>query len=309
MAVDLKEQQLAQKVYAALQGCIFKMPKVCISYCAHPRNIAQAYWPLFATDYCVQPTEMAMLGQELMLCKADDFDLIQGHAKPLQQLQFLEELLTLVPGCEGFTESQLDGEALLKELFADKNRAHLTHMLRPTLYPWPAHIKSFSNSQKSSFCQPGQEESDNVAALLQSAGRVLKELQSEVMTLYMVPVNLFLVSCFIHQCEFLHNECQSPAAFSPCVLRVAVSDLRQLTAAFSRVYETDFKEYCNREAPQLSTESLIFKRVHRLLLACNTELKMLEEVSKASAAVMENACQLQTQPCYWSHGEKRTLRE
>ncbi|KAG7278442.1 hypothetical protein CRUP_038737 [Coryphaenoides rupestris] len=109
------------------------------------------------------------------------------------------------------------------------------------------------------------------------------------------------------QCKFLHSECQNPAVFSPCALRVAVSDLRQLTAAFSRVYETDFKDYCNREAPRLRTETLIFHRVHGLLLACNTELKMLEEVSQATTAVTENACQLQTQQCYWSHGEKRTL--
>ena len=58
--------------------------------------------------------------------------------------------------------------------------------------------------------------------------------------------------------------------FSPCALRVAVSDLCQLTAAFSRVYQTDFKDYCRRKAPPLSAATLVFQRVHQLLLACNT---------------------------------------
>ncbi|CAL8366830.1 unnamed protein product [Lota lota] len=312
MAVALKEQQLAQKVYAALKAAscplvvglhlleaqsmrqLLCTPSphrteilawICNCINPNPKNVKMSV--IQPKDPNVQTKEMAMLGRELMLCKADDFDLIQGHAKPLRQLQFLKELLTLVPGGEGFTESELDGEALLNELYADENRAHLTHMLRPTLNPWPAHIKYFSNDKNSSFCQPSQEESANVAALLQSAERVLKTLQSE--------------------CEFLHGECQSLAVFSPCALRVAVSDLHQLTAAFSRVYETDFKDYCNREAPRLSAETFLFQRVHRLLLTCNTELKMLEEVAQASAAVTEKAGQLQKQPCYWSHGERLTL--
>jgi len=69
----------------------------------------------------------------------------QGHAKPLRQLQFLEQLLTVVPGCEGLTERESDNEALLNEL--------LTHMLRPTLSPWPAHIKYVLNVLLLRFAQ------------------------------------------------------------------------------------------------------------------------------------------------------------
>ncbi|XP_059912149.1 HAUS augmin-like complex subunit 7 [Gadus macrocephalus] len=310
MAVPFEEQQLAQKVYAALKAAscplivglhlleadsmhtLLCTPSqhrteilawICNCINPNPKNVKTSV--IQSKDPNFQTKEMAMLGRELMLCKAEDFDLIQGHVKPLRQLHFLQELLTLVPGC--FTESEVDEEGLLNELYADENRALLTHMLRPTLNPWPAHIKYFSNDKTSSVSQTSQQESADVAALLQAAGRVLKDLQSE--------------------CEFLHSECQSPAVFSPCALRVAVSDLCQLTAAFRRVYETDFKDYCRRKAPPLSAATLVFQRVHRLLLSCNTELKMLEELSQASQALTEKACQLQTQPCYWSHGEKCTL--
>ncbi|KAM4610498.1 HAUS augmin-like complex subunit 7 [Polymixia lowei] len=231
--------------------------------------------------------EMAMLGQELMLCKADNLDLIRGHASPWRQLQFLEQLLTLIPGCSGPAFGKMDGEGLLNELYADENRPHLTHMLSPTLDPWPAHIRTLRKGQKSSFHRQSREEAADVAALLQSTQTALEQLQSE--------------------CEFLHSEALSPGVFSPCALRVAVCDLRQLTAAFSRVYETDFKAYCNRDPPSLSTETHIFQSVHQLLLACNTELEMLSEVSEASLSMTDRVSQLQTQPHYWSRGKKHTL--
>ncbi|KAJ3586551.1 hypothetical protein NHX12_012948 [Muraenolepis orangiensis] len=311
MAAALKEEhQLAQKVYAALQAA--SCPLLVEGHLGEAESVHQLLctpsqhrtgilaWVcttinpkleeklsvMQPNDPKVQVKEMAMLGRDLMLCKADDLDLIRGHAKPLRQLQFLEELLYFVPGWENFSESEVDGEALLEELFADENRAYFTHMLMPTLNPLPAHITSsfYRKQNQSPVCRPGPEESDDVAALLESAGSVLKELQSE--------------------CEFLHGECESPAAFSP---RVAVSDLRNLMADFSNVYETGFRDYCHREAPQLRTETLVFQRVHQLLLACNTELNMLEEASLASAAVAAKTCQLETQPSFWSRGEKRTL--
>lgn len=43
------------------------------------------------------------------------------------------------------------------------------------------------------------------------------------------------------------------------------------------------------------------------LLSGSQELEMLSEVSVASACVEEEVKQLQTQPRYWSHGEKLTL--
>ncbi len=66
---------------------------------------------------------------------------IQGNASCYRQLQFLEKLLTVVPGCEKSAGSKMNAEMLLNELNAAENLPHLSQMLTPTLDPWPAHIK------------------------------------------------------------------------------------------------------------------------------------------------------------------------
>ncbi|XP_044067228.1 HAUS augmin-like complex subunit 7 isoform X2 [Siniperca chuatsi] len=237
-------------------------------------------------DPDVLTKEMAVFGQELMLCKAEDLDLIRGDASPHRQLQFLEQLLALVPGCEKSAGHRTDSEMLLNELYAAENLPHLTQTLKPTLDPWPAHIKALRKGAKSSY-KPGGEEAADVAGLLQLTQTALEQLQSE--------------------CEFLNTEAQSPGVFSPSSLRVAACDLQQLMATFSHVYETDLRAYCSRDPPSFSTETDVFQRIHQLLLACITELEMLNEVSEASVSMNEDVNQLQTQPCYWSRGEKRTL--
>ncbi|XP_029911505.1 HAUS augmin-like complex subunit 7 [Myripristis murdjan] len=237
-------------------------------------------------DQDVLNKEMARLGQELMLCKADDLDLIVGRVDPWRQLQFLEVLLTLLSEKES-AEHETNEDVLLDELFSEENLPHLTHMLNPTCDPWPAHIKALRKGHKSSFHRPSREEAADITALLQSTQSALEQLQSE--------------------CEFLHGEAQSPSVFSPCALRVALSDLRQLMATFVHVYETDFRAYCDREPPSLSAETQIFQRVHQLLLACNTELEMLNELSEASETITDQVSKIQTQPRYWSRGEKCTL--
>lgn len=78
------------------------------------------------------------------------------------------------------------------------------------------------------------------------------------------------------QCEFLSDEAQSPAVFSPSSLRVAACDLQQLMATFSHVYETDLRAYCSRDPPSFSTETDVFQRIHQLLLACITVLMALD---------------------------------
>uniref|UniRef100_H2L9G3 HAUS augmin-like complex, subunit 7 n=1 Tax=Oryzias latipes TaxID=8090 RepID=H2L9G3_ORYLA len=103
--------------------------------------------------------EMAAVGEELMLCRKDDFDLIRGNTSPLRQLCFLEQLLTLISDTAKPCGS---GEALLSELFADENLPHLRQMLEPALNPWPVNIRSvrvpsvqhsWKHQQKSpSFC-------------------------------------------------------------------------------------------------------------------------------------------------------------
>uniref|UniRef100_A0A1A7XHV5 HAUS augmin-like complex, subunit 7 n=2 Tax=Iconisemion striatum TaxID=60296 RepID=A0A1A7XHV5_9TELE len=229
--------------------------------------------------------EMAAFGHELMLIEADDLDLIRGKASSCRQLQFLEQLLTLVPGCKKSAERRPDGDLLLSQLFAKENLANLTQMLQPALDPWPAHIKASRKGSKVSS-KPRAELPD-ASALLRSTQTQLKELQA--------------------QCDFLNSGEETASVFSPNSLRLAACDLQQLMTTFSHVYETDFRAFCNRTPPSFSTETEVFQRVHQQLQACNTELEMLQEASEASGTMSEEVKRLQTQPRYWSRGEKHTL--
>ncbi|XP_029995274.1 HAUS augmin-like complex subunit 7 [Sphaeramia orbicularis] len=310
MAGGLKEKQLAQNVYDLLQaascplveGLFLQESDSKLQLLCTPSQhrtdilawICSSVNPNFSKEMSIRSKvpdilnkDMAALGQELMLCKADDLDLIKGEQSPLQQLQFFEQLLSLVPGCRK-SPFKTDEEILLNELFAAENLPLLTQTLKPSLDPWPAHIKALHKGTKSSHQKPSSEEVD-VASLLQSTQSALEQLQSE--------------------CEFLTTEVQSPGVFSPSALCVAASDLQQLMATFTHVYETDLKAYCNRDPPSLSTETAVFQRVHQLLLACNTELEMFNEITEASASMTDDVSKLQMQPRYWSRGEKRTLPE
>ncbi|XP_070825659.1 HAUS augmin-like complex subunit 7 [Chaetodon trifascialis] len=240
------------------------------------------------SDPDVLAKEMAVLGEELMLCRADDLDLIrEGDASIHRQLQFLEQLLTLVPCCKKSAGPRMDAEMLLNELYAAENLPHLSQMLKPTLDPWPAHITALRKGIKSAS-KTSREEATDVATLLQMTQSALEQLQSE--------------------CEFLNSEAQSCDVFSPSSLRVAACDLQQLMATFSHVFETDLRAYCSRDPPSFSTETDVFQRVHQLMLAFITELEMLKALSEASVSMNEDVNQLQTQPCYQRGGEKLTLQ-
>ncbi|XP_053174324.1 HAUS augmin-like complex subunit 7 [Scomber japonicus] len=311
MAGVLIEKQLAQRVYNALQagpcplveGLHLHETDTMLQLLCTPSQhrtdilawICSSINPNFASSRArsknpdMLTKDMAMLGQELTLCKADDLDLIRGDASARRQLQFLEQLLTLVPGCQTSATHKVDTEALLNELFANDNLPHLRQTLRPTFDPWPADIRALFKGTMSSCQKSSKEEGADVAALLQSTQSVLEQLQS--------------------QCEFLTNEPQNPVVLRPNALHVAARDLQQLMATFGRVYETNLRAYCNRDPPNFSSEADIFHRVHQLLLACKTELEMLSEISEASVSMSEDVSQLQTQPRYWSGQDKHTLAE
>ncbi|XP_056278645.1 HAUS augmin-like complex subunit 7 isoform X2 [Pseudoliparis swirei] len=304
MAGALKEKQLVRHVYAALQAAC--CPLVDGLYlqdadsqlqllCARSQHrtdilawICSSIDPHFATSKAtggrssgpdVLTREMAVLGQELMLCRADDLDLIRGGASPRRQLGFLLQLLASVPGGQTSAgkildqQKILDQEKILNELFAEKNLALLSQMLGPSLEPWPADVQAPRQGRKSSL-KPRREEAAGAGAL-QLAGAELQQLQS--------------------QCVFLSSEALGPALFSPGALRVAACDLQLLMAAFSRVVETDLRALCGREPPSCSAEAHVFQRTRRLLLACITELEVLRGVSGASKSTNEEETQLQTQ--------------
>uniref|UniRef100_A0AAZ3R921 HAUS augmin-like complex, subunit 7 n=1 Tax=Oncorhynchus tshawytscha TaxID=74940 RepID=A0AAZ3R921_ONCTS len=242
----------------------------------------------FLESMSLSHLELAVFGQEMMLCRTDDLDLITGRACPLRQLWFLEQLLTLVPdSVDSSEDSRAGGEGLLKELFCPEALPHLTHALTPTLNPWPSDIRGARKGQRSLPSRSRGEEVADVTALLESTHAALEQLHD--------------------QCVFLRGEEASPSRFSVCALRVAVSDLAQMMSVFSRVYDTDFRSYCSRDPPSLRSHTHIFSTVHRLLNACNTELEVLQQVSEVSVCLSDTVNEVHSDPCYWSHGHKRTL--
>ncbi|XP_029292330.1 HAUS augmin-like complex subunit 7 [Cottoperca gobio] len=314
MAGALKEKQLVRHVYAALQAAscplveglyLQETDSMLQLLCAPSQHrtdilawICSSVNPNFTNSKVmsmrskgpdVLTGEMAVIGQELMLCRADDLDLIRGDATPLWQLQFLKQLLSLVPACKKPAGHRVDQETLLNELYAAENLPHFTQMLNPTLDPWPAHIKALCNGSKSSSYKSSREVAADVAPLLELAQSTLQKLQSE--------------------CEFLSKEAQSPGVFSPSSLRVAASDLQLLMTTFSHVFETDLRAYCSRDPPSFSTETDVFERIHQLLLTFIMQLEMLKEISEASVSMTEEVNQLHTQPSYRSRGEKRNLQD
>uniref|UniRef100_A0A3P8TJF1 HAUS augmin-like complex, subunit 7 n=1 Tax=Amphiprion percula TaxID=161767 RepID=A0A3P8TJF1_AMPPE len=210
--------------------------------------------------------EIAALGQELMLCKSGDLDLIRGNASAHRQLRFLEQLLTLIPSCQKPAGNRTDGEALLNEVFAAENLPNLTQALKPTFYPWPTHINTYAviillhalYLLLPCSCDAADERPIHCAA----SGWLF--MISKILLMHWTEK---FFSCS-PQCDFLIDE-DSPAVFSLNALRVAACDLQQLMSTFSHVYETDLRAYCNRDIPHFSKETDIFHRVHQLLLALN----------------------------------------
>ncbi|KAM4736898.1 HAUS augmin-like complex subunit 7 [Anableps anableps] len=312
MAASLIEKQFAHRVYDSLQT--LSCPLVQDLYLQEEESMLELLcspsvlrtdiltWiccsinPKFGTSETMSAEskdpdsfekKIAAIGQELMLCKADDLDLIKGKASPQRQLRFLEQLLSLVTGCRKSAGHRTDVEVLLYEVFAAENMPHLRQMLQPELDPWPAHIEALHEVPELT-AKPGEEFPD-VSDLLHSTQTELEQLQSK--------------------CDLLDSAEENLTAFSPSSLRLAARDLMQQMMTFSHLYETDLRVYCSRDPPSFSTETDIFQRVQQKLLACNTELEMQKEISEASGLVGEEVKRLQTQPRYWSRGEKRTLPE
>ncbi|CAL9703559.1 unnamed protein product [Knipowitschia caucasica] len=312
MAGALKEKQLAREMYNLLQaascplmeGLFLQDEDSMLHLLCSPSQyrtdilawICKSINPNFLSckSSSVNPKdpdtltiEIALFGQELMLCKATDLDLIRGLQSPERQLAFLKQLLSLLP-CPPCPKAEVrcDEEFLLNELFSPETLPQLTLMLHPTANPWPAHVTSLQKG-----CRPQRWSKDDhvdLESLLLSTQTALEQLQS--------------------QCEFLKSP-QSSGPFCSSALRVAALDLQQMMSAFSHIYHTDLKSYCNRAPPAFSPESSVFKRVHELMTKCNTELEILHELSETSGVMTEEVRRLRTEPRYWNKGEKHTLPE
>lgn len=132
---------------------------------------------------------------------------VQASTSVRRQLGLLQQLLTLVPGSRESSGSRTDTEVLLNELCAAENVSQLSHMLTPTLHPWPSHIKYVhgvvlgssrcfhrgDDEDNSSFLlrrfqtanaaprRAGRADAADVCSLLQQSCSALEQLQAEVL--------------------------------------------------------------------------------------------------------------------------------
>ncbi|KAJ8251744.1 hypothetical protein GJAV_G00224970 [Gymnothorax javanicus] len=325
MAGSLKENQLAEHVYSQLQGLgcplveglflqdadsmknLLTTPSlhrtdilkwICGSCCSSVKEKISA---LRSTQTDKLNQEMAHFGHELMLCGPDDLDLIKGLAPPLRQLHFLEQLLTLLQEERRVSAEQSLGVSVQRneELMAKLMSApQLSALLNPEFSPWSADLRELlrrkgppqgpTGQQRSARAKAAADSVEEASALLQSTQCVLEDLREE--------------------CVFLEPEGSTPRPrLSPCALRLAISDLSQLMSAFSQSFNSEFKGYCQRSAPTLSSNTQSFQRVHQLLLTCDQELRALEQLSDTSSAVSASVRHLQTDRKYWGEGQKYTL--
>ncbi|XP_062871907.1 HAUS augmin-like complex subunit 7 [Trichomycterus rosablanca] len=337
MAGNSKQQQLCLHVYNCLQtlGCplvdglylrdaesmqqllctsslhrLDILKWICVRICPSLRDKFSAI-KSSQTDEVAK--EITRFGHEIMLCKADDLDLIKGLATPLQQLLFLDQLLTMAQDSNEQNSSKdenMRNEDLFRELMSPDHLSDLIHLMNPVCNPWSAHIQEYlrniqatrskgsrtkanESNNRSHYHHPdvGKLSEDDLAeatALLQSTKTALEDLRKE--------------------CEFLQSDPVSPGAvLSPCALKVAISDMAQLMTAFSQVYNTDFRGYCQRAPPVLNPSAGVFQSVHQLLHSCNMELESLQQLSETSSFLTETVKQLQTDKRFWAKGEKHTL--
>ncbi|KAK2885685.1 hypothetical protein Q8A67_016522 [Cirrhinus molitorella] len=334
MAGNSKEQLLSMRVYNNLQslGCplvdglylreadsmqeLLCSPSlhrtdilkwICASICP---SLKEKFSTIKATQNEDLVQELTRFGHEMMLCKANDQDLVKGLAPPLRQLRFLEQLLMVIQ-TDSSINSNVKNDDLLGELMFQDHLSDLDMLQNPVCNPWSAHIREHlirtqsahnkvngnhskpsdfinGSDQHSRLGSQGEESLTEAMALLQSTQSTLDELHKE--------------------CEFLQSHSSSSAAvLSPCALKVAISDMSQLMTAFGHIYNTDFKAYCQRAPPALNSGASVFQSVHQLLHTCNTELEALKQMSETSSSFTQTVQQLQTDKRYWSKGEKHTL--
>ncbi|XP_066527976.1 HAUS augmin-like complex subunit 7 [Hoplias malabaricus] len=336
MAVDSKQQHGAWRVYNTLQslGCplvdglylretdsvkdLLCTPSlhrmdilkwICSKICP---SLKEKFSAIKSAQTEELVKEITQFGHEMLLCKAEDQELIKGLATPSRQLLFLEQLLLIAQDSNNTSEEKsadesMRNEDLLSELMSPDHLPDLVQLMNPVCNPWSSHIwgqlrathlaqakanqkkaKDTNNSRHLKIAQLAGDDLADATALLQSTQTTLKDLRKE--------------------CEFLQSDPTSPGAtLSHCALKVAISDMTQLMTAFSQVYDTDFKSYCQRAPPVINPNTHIFQAVHQLLRRCNMELEALQQLSETSSVLAETVTQIQTDKQYWSKGEKHTL--
>ncbi|XP_050783322.1 HAUS augmin-like complex subunit 7 isoform X5 [Gopherus flavomarginatus] len=233
--------------------------------------------------------EMAKLGSDLLLCRSDELDLIEGEASAERQLRFMEQLLDVIRYLDAITgtdtgdsttssrEESLRGaarknEEFLREVFSSPS---LPALLAPTLPPCTADIKPLLL----------EELAPHMRSRLsgRSSGKTLAELSS---TLEEANAALERLSA---ESSSLRGDTEPLAPGTALqTLALAACDSHQLMAAFRQVYETELREHCVRgPAPRLSPCGPLAQHLHQALTLCTQELRALAQLSDTSEQVVQ----------------------
>lgn len=249
----------------------------------------------------VKIKEMANLGFRLMMCRADDLDLIKGLASPPQQLSFMTKMLDVIssPQCanadslSGSVEesilSRVQGtEDLLMEMFSS---LHFQCVRSPECNPWPSDIKALllgeDPSKKRNQLPSKSKDLVDSLELLKETSETLEELKEE--------------------CSFLGADALPEASTVVQALKLAVSDFLMLTSTFSQVYEDEFQAHCRRPTPLISDCGTLFKSVHLSLDVCSKELQSFAQFTETSKRIVDTVERRQVTKESWGSINMMTL--
>ncbi|XP_028669411.1 HAUS augmin-like complex subunit 7 isoform X1 [Erpetoichthys calabaricus] len=318
MAHSLKDKLVAENVYVSLQrlgcplveGLFLKETESMLELLCTPSNhrLEILMWickrtspPLEKKLFLLKDSpvdthikEITNFGHEMMLCSPDDVDLIKGCASPKRQLAFMGQLVSILESerFEDFSVS-FGNEQLLKELFSNP---HLPSLLSPVCNPWPAHIteiikkKDSGSKQWRSLTRKCKEFSlEEVSSTLKKTTDALAKIQMECTHLTDDPNGI------------------TSSQFLPQALKLAICDLSQLMAAFSQVFASDFREYCNREPPEMSNSAVTFQFVYQQLDACTQDLQATAQVIEVSEVVCSAVDGHQQKKDFWENDQMTSL--
>uniref|UniRef100_A0A6J0TNP8 HAUS augmin-like complex subunit 7 n=1 Tax=Pogona vitticeps TaxID=103695 RepID=A0A6J0TNP8_9SAUR len=257
---------------------------------------------------------MVKLGYDLMLCQAEDLDLIMGKAPAQKQLRFLEELLAVIPPQgnftmsgsisdssifsskeESFQEIARKNEEFVKQVFSSPD---LQAVLNPECHPWSSDIKPLLVGEEVPQKRVPPSVTSHESTLLDR----LKELEDRMAALQDLKA----------QCSFLPGSSAGEDASQDShtalqALKLIASDYNQLLLAFEQVYENELQKHCERPPPRLSPCGPLFQAVHHNLLLCIQELQGLAQVTETAECIMETVKRRHEEKVVWSGNAKSSL--
>ncbi|KAJ6654549.1 hypothetical protein lerEdw1_006856 [Lerista edwardsae] len=259
--------------------------------------------------------EITNLGCDLMLCRANDLDLIKGKACAEKQLSFMEQLLAAIPPQgnitlsdsitdsssfssteESFQELARKNEEFVKQIFCSRN---LQAVLNPECHPWSSDIKPLLLSE-GAIQKRAHLSTTSHEKMLQELLKKLEEMTATLQDLR-------------EEYSFLRGDPAGADSLPDSTtvlqtLKLVVSDFSQLLMTFEQVYENELQKYCGRPAPKLNCCGLLFQTVHHSLVLCLQELQGLAQVTETSECIMKMVKWRHGEKVAWSGSTQETLR-